>query len=195
MTFIGISSIFLILLVIAIVGCLIAKKRGMSKGIIIIVLFLIIGCAAAGYAIFEIDGSPGEEDVSYEALDGMYNITAEDMSKNETITSWISSCEKSEKEAHILLSKTEDTALLYLKNSDKLLGSYMNLHYYEEKCEADIYVQESKYEDTFGYKFFLYNLDVKNDTKVTVYVNEKKCDAEVTFTDEDISENTWRVSK
>ena len=68
----------------------------------------------------------------------------------------------------------------------------MTLEYFgEEECDALILIDETAYEDMYGYDFFLFEFDMYEDTEISINFNGEKADAKVTVTDADISINTW----
>ena len=158
--------------------------------IIIIVLVILIGLIMLLSGLFNLTGNYSVQ--SYGGMSGMYNITSEELSENEAIASWLKECEESSKEVFVLLSKESNTCLVYVKDSSKLMESEMNVEYRNgEECLITVFSDESSYEDTFGYDFFLYELKLYDDIEVDVFLNGDMAKTEVTTTAADISLDTW----
>ena len=132
-------------------------------------------------------------------FEGMYNITAEDMAENEAITEWIEKCNSSSGKAYVLVSNSSNTILIYAPNTKYLLNSDASLDCVTEgeeegKISLWFYINSAEYEDHYGYDFFLYEYEgelTKNSIE-DVYLDGKDCSADVSFTDADISWETWR---
>ena len=123
----------------------------------------------------------------------MYNITAEELSGNEAIKKWIDKSNDSKKDFHILMSKGSDTCIVYVKDSDYLLESqYFEMNDMEDGTQACVYINESAYEDLYGYDFLVIEFEIDENTEVQFSFNGKVKKAEVTIIDEDISTSTWR---
>lgn len=169
-------------------------KKESGVGIIILIIVLAVICLiVVPFVIF----SPAKYSYSgygYEGTNiGMYNITGEELSKNEAIKKWIDKSNDSKKDFHILMSKDSDTCIVYVKDSDYLLQSqYFEMNEMEEANQACIYVNESAYEDLYGYDFFVIEFEIDENTEVVFNFNGKEKKAEVTFSDEDISTASWR---
>lgn len=166
------------------------KESGMGPIIalvVVLVIVLLLGVAAiTGVRVFY------SSSVSYGGSEGLYNISEEDMKENEAITKWISKSNDSKKNIHVLLSKKSDTCLIYVKNNDNLMTIDSEITFYDEDTEAVFYIEESEYEDKYGYHFFMYEFEVYDDMKITTFYGNDEVDVEVTYTDSDISMDTWR---
>ena len=159
---------------------------GVIVGIILLTLVVIL--ISFGYN--NISGDYHSE--SYGGLEGMYNITKEDISGNSTIQTWIEESDASKNKVHVLISQSSNTCLIYVKDSDRLLRSNMDLEYFNgEKCNAIIFIDETEYEDLYGYDFFMYEFKVLDETEVDICLDVDDIEEKVTFTDADISIDTW----
>lgn len=166
------------------------KGYGAVVAIIVLLAFMIF---AGVFSVWSVNSEDNElyDSNGYSGFEGMYNIGKEDLMQNEAITSWISSCDTGNKEVYVLLSKSSRTCLVYLKDSEKLMTSSIDLDYHMGKCSACIFIEESQYDDNFGYDFFLYEFEIYEDTNFTAYVNGNVKDVGVSFTEFDISQDTW----
>lgn len=159
-------------------------------GVIVGIIVLTIVVILITYGANSISGNYHSE--SYVGLEGMYNITKDDLSGNSTIQTWIEESDASEETVHVLLSKSSNTCLIYVKHSEGLLSSNMELEYInDEKCSAIIFIDETEYEDLYGYDFFLYEFEVWDETEVDICLNVDDTEERITFTDADISIGTW----
>lgn len=169
-------------------------KKESGVGIIILIVGLAVICI--GFVSCSILGVSKYAYVGYgyEGTNiGIYNITAEELSKNQAIKKWIDKSDESKKDFHILMSKDSDTCIVYVKDSDYLLQSqYFEMNESEEGNQACIYVDESSYEDLYGYDFFVLEFDINENTEVVFNYNGKVKKAEITFINEDISTASWR---
>lgn len=160
--------------------------------IIVIVVLVVLGVLWASFSLVNIRKGENHYSEGYAGFEGMYNITKEDMSQNEAIASWIKASDKSNKDIHVLISKSSSTALIYVKNVDFLMNSNIMLDYINgTECAVEFHIETSVYEDSYGYDFFLYEFEMYEDTDVVVYMNEVQSKAEVTTTDADIRMSTW----
>lgn len=134
----------------------------------------------------------------YGNCSGMYNITEEDLSVNVKIKEWIEKSKKEEDDVFVLISKKSSTCIVYVKDNNALLEDSMAVKYYSEnkemkKFEMSLNLSETKYEDKYGYDFFVYKLDVYDEVEFDVFIDDEKQDISVTYTDSDISVATWEV--
>ena len=98
-------------------------------------------------------------------MEGLYNITEDDFAENETITEWLEDCKKSNKSVYVLLSKESETCLVYVKDNEHLISSTIDLTYYDDQeCDVTIFIDETQYENSYGYHFFLYEFEQFEDT-------------------------------
>lgn len=165
---------------------------GIVVFIIVILFFLIVLVGMAGsisYGGIDYSGS------SIGGLEGIYNITEEELIQNDTIAEWIKAADSSEEKIHVLMEKGGKTCLLYVKDSENLMRCYMDLTTYSdingEEYSIIFNIEETEYEDLYGYHFFLYQFMVSENTKIDAYINGNKSDIEMTFTENDISKETW----
>ncbi len=169
-------------------------KKESGVGIIILIVGLAVICLI--FVPFVLFGTAkySYSGYGYEGTNiGMYNITAEELSKNEAIKQWIDKSNDSKKKFHILMSKESDTCIVYVKDSDYLLQSqYFEVNEMENGNQACIYINESEYEDLYGYDFFVIELEIDENTEVLFSFNENDKKAEITMIDEDISTASWR---
>lgn len=173
------------------------KDNGMVAVIIVAVLALLTLLVSV-YSLFSMRNGV-QESHGTGGFEGMYNITAEDMLENEAISEWIKNCNASSGKAYVLVSNSSNTILIYAPNTKYLLNSDADLQRVVEgeeegKISLWFYINSAEYEDNYGYDFFLYEYEgelTKNSIK-NVYLDGKDCSAEVTFTDADISWETWR---
>jgi len=160
-----------------------------AVGLVVVTLFVAV------FTIFSFNriGSI-EESYGCAGFEGMYNITLEDMEENTTITEWVKSC-KDTKDAHVLLSTTDGTCIIYLPKQDTLLESNLSISYTDSgKVYLDIYVNTTGYEDKYGYDFFLYEIagiTEESDIKTWVYLDDRECESTLTVTNQDICWDSW----
>lgn len=167
------------------------KENGIGITIFIIML-AVFGLSITACLMFSTSNYT-YSGYGYSGECGMYNITAEDLSDNSEIKKWIDSCNASTKNLHVLLSTESDTCILYVRGSDKLLKSNsFEVQISGESKEVHFYIEESEYEDLYGYDFYMFEFEVTDDTVASFHFNGKKEKAEVTIIDRDISESTWR---
>ena len=173
------------------------KDNGMVVVIIVVVLALL-ALLASVFSLWSLNrvNFGAENVVGYGGFEGMYNITEEDMVENQAITDWLKKCKSAKEEAYILVSDISETVIVYIPNSDNLMRCDGTIEYVEEteQCTLFFYVENTEYKDNYGYDFFLYKCEIalSQDSLGEVYIDGKKCLAEVTFTDADISWETWR---
>jgi len=173
------------------------KKEGRALAIMgIVVALMIASVLFVMISILSFKGLGNYSSESYDGYEGMYNITAEDVSGNVAIASWVKDCDASKKDIHVLVSEESKTCLVYIKNSNMLLESDLSVEYISngsgDTCEIIFFIEESMYEDKYGYDFFLYEMEVYDDMTFDVFVNgEYQKDVTVTKTDADISWETW----
>ena len=104
--------------------------------IIVIVVLVVLGVLWASFSLVN-NRQEGHFSEGYSGYEGMYNISKEDMSGNETIVSWIEASDTSKEDIHVLLSKSNGTALIYVKNEKSLMNSNIELEYLDnEEIEA-----------------------------------------------------------
>ncbi len=167
------------------------KKYKKDNGIFVLIAVAVVVLFALFFAVMTLFKTNNiEEWHGYGGIVGMYNITAEDMKENSTINEWIASCDD-KKDAYVLMSTTSDTCLVYVPGQDMLFENDMSLDSNGEKNHVYIYIRTTQYEDKYGYDFVLYGFDVKDDTEVEIYINDRRCDSSVQITDQDISISGW----
>lgn len=170
------------------------KKDNGIWGLVVVVVLVLLAFFLAIFSICTLSriDSNIEQSVGYGGYEGMYNITAEDMAGNTTISEWIAACGEDE-DVYVLLSTASDTCLIYLPGQEKLMRSDLNIEYSSsDKCYACVYVTTTKYEDKYGYDFFLYEFEVCEETDVDVFIDDEYYyDVTVTMTDKDISMKSW----
>ncbi len=160
--------------------------------IIVIVVLVVLGLILASFSLVKMNHGGTHISEGYAGYEGMYNISKEDMGGNDAITSWIEESDKSNKDVFVLLSKSSNTCLIYVKNNEYLMECNLSLDYYDEKeCDMILDIESSQYKDSFGYDFFLYEFEVYEDTEVMVNLDRNTASVEVSFTDADISMSTW----
>jgi len=174
------------------------KKYKKESGVGIIVLIVILAVVCLGFVACALFGSASYSytGYSYSGMQvGIYNITAEDLSKNNEIKSWIEKSDKSKKDIHVLYSKQDNTCLVYIKDSEYLLTSdSFEFNYTPDGADCLVYINETPYEDKYGYDFYCYNIkESAENIDVKVFFNGSEEKAEVTVTDKDISVDTWEV--
>lgn len=162
--------------------------------VVILVLFTLI------FAIFTVNrvyigDNEYHQSIGFAGFEAMYNITAEDMAGNSEITDWLAECKEKKEKVQVLLSTKSDTCLVYVKDSKKHMRSDLTVDYYGGKCNANIYIEEYNYEDSYGYDFLLYEMEIKEDTDVEVYINGHPVDCRVVTTEANISMSTWGGQK
>lgn len=168
------------------------KKENGIGAIIFMILLAVLGLSITACLMFSTSNYT-YSGYGYSGECGMYNITAEDLSANSEIKKWIDSCNVSTKNLHVLLSTESDTCILYVRNSDKLLESNaFETQIADASKEVRFYIEESEYDDLYGYDFYMFEFEVTDDTEVSFHFNGKKEKVEVTIIDRDISESTWR---
>ncbi len=167
------------------------KEKG--KGVVLgVVIVLIVAIFVSGIILFNASGNNSNEN-TVSGLEGMYNIDEKELSNNDTLSKWIESCKKGDEKIYVIVSKASRTCIIYVKDNGKLMTSNMDYHYDEtdEWSAAKIQIMSSEYNDVFGYDFFLYKFDVYGETEIEVELDGVITDADVTYTDADISVNTW----
>ena len=183
----------------------ITKYRKDSGIIPVAIIIGVLGLAFAAVcwivSIPDSDDNGNTSSTGYGGHSGMYNITEDDMAGNSHIKEWIEKAKKDESKVSVLLSKTSGTCIVYVKDNDALLENSIDLDYtwgtkngakYEEFI-ATLYLTDSQYEDKYGYDFLMYEMQVWDDVEFTAYLDEEKQDVSVTYTDGDISMDTWEV--
>ena len=172
------------------------RKDNSMVALIVAVVLVTLTLVGTIFTLFSISrgGTHIEEIVSYGGFSGMYNITSEDMSGNATVADWVKGC-KDTKDAHVLLSTTSGTCIVYLPKQDTLLESNLSIAYTDAgDIYLDIYVNVTGYEDKYGYDFFLYEIDglsEASDITTWVYLNDRECESTLTITNQDISMESW----
>lgn len=168
------------------------KRYRKDNGIVSLIVIVVVVLLVLFFVAYSVLGarSFGEEGYGYGGINGLYNITAEDMAGNSTITEWIAGCDN-KKDAYVLLSTKSNTCLVYLPEQDMMFESNMDVEFYGEKCYAHIFIDITSYEDKYGYDFTLYEFNVSNEVQAEVYINGRLCDYSVTTTDKDISMDSW----
>ncbi len=164
------------------------KKDSTLAPIIFIILILIV-CISGVVNMFVGDG---QKFSGYGGYTGMYNISADDLRKNDEIAEWLDSCDEKEETMCVLYSTEDGTCILYVKNSTQLLYGDSDISYYDKKIEANFFVKESEWEDEFGYDFFLYDMEKMEKLDVYGTMNGEDVDVDVSYTDAEINRETWR---
>lgn len=167
------------------------KKDNTGIAIAIVIVLVVIALGVVGYTMFSTVGKVGFSTESYSGYEGIYNISKEDMKNNPTIMQWIEESNQSEEKAHVLLSTTSNICLVYIKEEDMLLTNTVDVEYSGDKCYMHCFVDQSEYEDVFGYDFVMYQMNVLQDTTVEVIHNGNRCDTKVTMTEAAIDKATW----
>lgn len=169
------------------------KKEGGAK---VVVSVIIIGVLIIGGIAFSIFSAKDfvSSSYGYGANVGVYNITEDDLMKNETLKDWLDKCKNSKKKIHVIASTHSNTCYVYMKDNDKILTSRVSVDEYSDGATGiTIDLFQTEYNDLYGYDFYMYGFEVVEDMKIIVNLNDKKQKAEVTFVDTDISEDTWRA--
>lgn len=169
-------------------------KQERGRGVLIgIVVVLIVAIFAGGIMLFNKSESDNAGENVVVNLQGMYNIEAAELKNNNTLKRWIEDCDSVDERVCAIVSKSSRTCIVYVKNSTMLMNSNMDYYYDEvnDWCRVNIQINETEYYDTFGYRFFMYKFDVYDDTQIEVELFGNIVDVNVTFTDMDISYNSW----
>lgn len=169
------------------------KKDNSIVPLIIVVVLVLFTLIFAVFTVNRVYVGKGDYEggVGYAGFEGMYNITAEDMAGNSEIVDWLAGCKEEPDKVQVLLSTKSDTCLVYVKDSKKHMRSDVTVDYHGGKCNAYIYIEEYDYEDNYGYDFLLYEMEIKEDTDVEVYINGHLVDCRVVTTEANISMSTW----
>lgn len=171
------------------------KNRDIPFYILIAVGFvMIIVVTIVLPMIMSINRNIYSENRGYCEFAGEVNISADDFSDNEYVQEWIQRCDNGNKEAYVLFSKKSNICLVYAKNTTKLLTSSLDADYsgneddmLESKCNVTINIDETEYDDSFGYKFVAYRIVVTNNMKVQVAIDGNSVSTDVQVTDAEIS--------
>ncbi|MGN1157827.1 MAG: zinc ribbon domain-containing protein [Agathobacter sp.] len=167
------------------------KKDNNLAVILVIIVLIVLALFLLAVPLLTYSGNFANTS-SYTGMNGLYNITAEDMAENEAISAWLKECKNSDKDAYVLLSKNSSTCLVYVPECDTLIESGISITYFDDKeCELYIYIDDTTFENKYDYDFFLYEFDVFDNTTVEVIRNGSKCNISVTATEADISLDSW----
>ncbi len=171
-------------------------KKESGVGIIVLIVLLAFICLGFVAWVLFAPASYSYSGYGYSGMQvGVYNITSEDLSNNSEIKKWIDKCDKSKESFHILYSKANDTCIAYIKDSEYLLTSdSFEFNYTPDGAECLIYINETAYEDKYGYDFYYYEIEESaENVDVKIFFNGSQKKTEVTVTDKDISMDTWEV--
>ena len=170
------------------------KESGTGAIIGIVAGLVVLVLVAMFFVMKERNNSVENNEVSYSysGFEAMYNITADDLSQNEYIASWLEEVQGySGDNIYALMSDTSDTCIVYIKDSEKHIKCSIDVGYEGDECFANLLIEESVYEDSFGYDFLMYEMEVFEDTSMTAFIGDKEYDVYITYTDADISYTTW----
>ena len=124
---------------------------------------------------------------------GMGNITKEDLSVNEDIAKWINDCSEAKEDVCVLISKSTGDGIIYLKGMDELCELSGDFEYRSDG-KLDIVLTPITYgvKNEYGFDFYAFKGDLDYDINIKANLpDEFDADVNVTYTDADISMNTW----
>jgi hypothetical protein len=159
-------------------------------GIIAIILVTTVSVIPELFMTYE-QGYSGSGETGYI---GMGNITKEDLSVNENIAKWINDCSEADEDVCVLISKKSGTGIIYLKGVDELCELNVDMDYTtRDELNMILTVEPYGVKNNYGFDFYVFEADFDYELNLTVNLpDEHKADVNITYTDRDISRNSWR---